>query len=340
MIQSLLSEWHSSKDIRQAMLCSVVQWKGSVPRKDYPMMLVLEDGSILGTIGGGSMELKVSQSALNMMSGSNSALFDFDMTGDDVNQDKGLCGGTLKVLVEPFNSELVTFYSNLLDQSKTDQKVMVKLEILTDSTLQIDRQLIRSRSDIRSDDMNLKKKLQSVFENQLTRSLVHGKSLYLMWQIFSPPTIHLFGAGHVGQAVAELAHFNELPLKVYDDRTELITAQRFPYSERLQTEFPINRESLSGIRQRDFILIASREHRHDRELLAHALQLSARYIGLVSSARKWRLLSESLQADGVSANALAKVHAPVGLDIDAQTVPEIAISILSEMISVYRGKQS
>ena len=338
MIKSLLNQWKSLRDDRSAMLCSVVQWKGSVPRKDYPMMLVLDDGSLLGTIGGGSMELKISRAALKMLSKPSSTLFDFDMTGNDVDADVGLCGGTLKVLVEPFSLDLEAFYGDMLMQSARNQKLMVKLHISGDSPAQVDRQIVTSRQDIQETETELEERLRSTFENQLTRSLVHGDSLYLMWQVFSPPMLHIFGAGHVGQAVAQLAHFNELQVKVYDDRTELITPERFPFAERLQTEFPINREAISHIPKRDFFLIASREHKHDRQLLSHALDIPAHYIGLVSSARKWKLLSDNLHSSGFSLEALAKVHAPVGIDIDAQTVPEIAISILSEIISVYRGK--
>ncbi len=340
MINSLLKQWKARGGKHKAMLCSVVAWKGSVPRKDYPMMLVLDDGTLLGTIGGGSMELKVSQAALEMIPRAESTLFDFDMTGNDVDADMGLCGGTLKVLVEPFSLELETFYTDMLKQSAQNQKLMVKLHLSGHTPTHVHRQIVTSRKDIEETEADLEKRLRELYENQLTRALIHGESLYLMWQVFSPPTIHIFGAGHVGQAVAQLAHFNELQVKVYDDRTQLITAERFPYAERLQTEFPINREALSRIPKQDFILIASREHKHDRQLLSHALKISVRYIGLVSSARKWKLLSENLHSSGFAEEDLARVHAPVGLDIDAQTVPEIAISILSEIISVYRGKSA
>ncbi len=340
MIKSLLTQWKPHRNSKKAMLCSVVEWKGSVPRKDYPMMLVLDDGSLLGTIGGGSMELEISQAALNMLPASDPALFDFDMTGKDVDADIGLCGGTLKVLVEPFSSELESFYEDMLLQIAKNQKLMVKLHIKSKSPVHVDRQLIPTRKAIEDIDIDLEKRLRGIFENQLTRSLTQDESLYLMWQAFSPPTLHIFGAGHVGQAVAQLAHFNELQVKVYDDRTGLITPERFPYAERLKTEFPIKREALVHIPEQDFILIASREHKHDRELLTHAIEISARYIGLVSSARKWKLLSENLHSRGIHLEKLARVHAPVGLDINAQTVPEIAISIMSEIISIYRNRSA
>lgn len=340
MIETLLAQWQTRGNKNKAVLCSVVEWKGSVPRKDYPMMLVLEDGTLLGTIGGGSMELKVSRAAMEMISSSEATLLDFDMTGKDVDADIGLCGGTLRVLVEPFSSGLELFYHDMLHQAAKNSKQMVQITIQSGEPVHINRNIVSSPQDISASEQNLEKRLRDNFEAQLSKSFVYGNSLYLMWQPFSPPTLHIFGAGHVGQAVAELAHFNQLQVKVYDDRMELMTPERFPYAERLQTEFPINREAFSGIPDSDFILVASREHKHDRQLLIHSLNIPAHYIGLVSSARKWKILSDSLLSYGISREALAKVHAPVGIDIDAQTVPEIAISILSEIIAVYRGKSS
>lgn len=337
MIRSLLTQWSAQPTVQPAMLCSLIEWKGSVPRKDYPMMLVLEDGSILGTIGGGSMELKVTHSALEMLHQNQPQVFDFEMTGKDVNADVGLCGGEIKVLVEPFTEELQNFYQRIQDESSSNPRSMVKLSIQGVSRIEVQRDLITSTTDISETDQTLESKLRDIFKQQRTKSYRQGDMHYLLWQSFQTPTIHIFGAGHVGQAVAELAHFNELDVQVYDDRLSLLTEDRFPYAQRLPMQFPVNWEDIPVVSELDFILIASREHKHDRDLLAHFLRGSSAYIGLVSSARKWKLLSEHLHADGFEEALLSQVHAPVGLNIDAQTVPEIAISIVAEIISIYRG---
>lgn len=339
-MELLLKAWQTKNRGRQAMLCSVVSWKGSVPRKDYPMMLVMEDGTIVGTIGGGSMELKVVSMASEMLPTSNIQLLDFDMTGDDVDGDIGLCGGTIQVLVEPFTLEVQSFYTELLEQAWDQDRLMVKLQIHQEQPIKVNRTLIRSPEVLTTPDPDLTQKLKASFHQQQTTSFQFGESLYLMWQGFTPPTLHIFGAGHVGQAVAEIAHFNDLRVKVYDDRTELITPPRFPYATRLETGFPIKWELFSRLSANDYILIASREHKHDRELLFNALKTPSRYIGLVSSTRKWKLLASNLSTLGYDDDDLSRVRAPVGVDIKAQTVPEIAISILSEIIAVYRGKSA
>lgn len=340
MIKPLLKQWFDLADDQQAVLCSVVEWNGSVPRKDYPLMLVLTDGSILGTIGGGSMELKVTTAARALMGQSKTQLLNFDMTGTDVQADIGLCGGTLNVLVEPFSQSLQDFYSSMMDQMSPSQNAMVMLSVDSAQNYLVNRQLISQRKELHNPDDEVQTKLQNIFENQKSQSFTSGDHHYLMWQPFSPPTIHIFGAGHVGQAVADIAHFNELSVNVYDDRTQLLTPDRFPYAQLVSTVFPIKWGDIPPINSSDFVLIASREHRHDHELLTGILKSQPGYVGLVSSSRKWKILSESLLADGVDPKAVAKVHAPVGLNIDAQTVPEIAISILSEMIATYRGVQN
>jgi len=338
MIRSLLKSWRELHGEYKAMLCSVVQWSGSVPRKDYPMMLVLDDGRILGTIGGGSMELKVNQAAQEMLSQNRSCLMEFDMTGRDVHADVGLCGGTLQVLIEPFTKELEDIFNSLLRDTPQRSKVMIHHHVIRDP-LHIERRLISIVDDIMTEDKGIKQALVTAFKAQRTQAISTDDSLHLLWKAWSPPLIHIFGAGHVGQAVAELAHFNELTVSVHDDRQELLTPERFPYATRADLSFPINRESFKTIGPNDLVLIASREHRHDHEILKYLLQIPCSYIGLVSSKRKWRLLKASLLEEGYEEEALARVHAPVGLDIAAQTVAEIATSIVAEMIAIFRGKK-
>jgi len=337
MILTLLQTWASKSAEHQAVLCSIVAWKGSVPRKDYPLMLVLDDGSILGTIGGGSMELQVIRQATELTGSSQLRLLDFDMTGADVDGDVGLCGGKLTVLVEPFTPELEAFYADLANQLRQRPKLMVCLSIDQDLSLTAHRELYSSRKQISTEDSELENKLRQIFEDQKSRAIMHKHQHILLWQPFNPPVIHIFGAGHVGHAVAELAHFNDLRVQVYDDRPGLLTAARFPFADRQSIAFPLLKEDFPQIDAQDFVLIASREHRHDHEILSLLLQQPPAYIGLVSSARKWRLLSKSLLKAGLPPQAVSRVKAPVGLNINGQTVPEIAVSILAEIIASYRG---
>ncbi len=153
------------------------------------------------------------------------------------------------------------------------------------------------------------------------------------------PRIRLFivGGGHVGQAVAELASQVEFDVWVLDDREKYANAERFPHAERCfvgdigQTLKQIVAES--RITPATYCLIMTRGHNHDEEALYHLATTPAGYVGMIGSKRKIKMIYEDLQARGISQEVLAKVHAPLGIQIGSQTVPEIAISIVAELIA-------
>ena len=143
----------------------------------------------------------------------------------------------------------------------------------------------------------------------------------------------IVGGGHVGQAVARLAADLDFIVWVIDDRAEYVSEERFPQAERRVAgsigEVLPNLEITADT----YCLIVTRGHNHDEEALYHLVNRGACYVGMIGSKRKIRLIFDDLLAEGVPAEALAKVHAPVGLDIGSQTVPEIAISIVAELVA-------
>ncbi|MCA9248207.1 MAG: XdhC family protein, partial [Planctomycetales bacterium] len=142
----------------------------------------------------------------------------------------------------------------------------------------------------------------------------------------------IVGGGHVGKAVAELAAELEFEVWVVDDREEIVSAARFPRAaKRLFGSIgQILREI--EVTPRTYCLIVTRGHNHDEEALLHLADRGAAYVGMIGSRRKVKLIYADLLDTGVSESALKRVHAPVGLDIGSQTVPEIAISIAAQLI--------
>ena len=141
------------------------------------------------------------------------------------------------------------------------------------------------------------------------------------------------GAGHVGQAVASLAAQADFDVWVVDDRHQYANRERFPTAQRLVVG-PIE-EVLPTleITPQTYALIVTRGHGHDQEALFQLAPTAAAYVGLIGSRRKIRLIFENLREAGISETDLERVAAPVGLDIGSQTVPEIAISIVAELIA-------
>jgi xanthine dehydrogenase accessory factor len=147
-------------------------------------------------------------------------------------------------------------------------------------------------------------------------------------------TLLIVGGGHVGQAVAQLASQVDFDIWVLDDRDKYVSPERFPTALRRfigdigRTLQELGKEIHAGM----YCLIVTRGHNHDEEALYHLCRTPAGYVGMIGSKRKIKLIFEDLVAKGISDEVLAKVHAPLGLAIGSQTVPEIAISIVGELI--------
>ena len=152
------------------------------------------------------------------------------------------------------------------------------------------------------------------------------------------PRLLLAGAGHGGQVLGDIAATLGFDVAVIDDRADCASAERFPRAtERIvgDIEFELRRFPIDG---RTYVVIVTRGHRHDGRALAVVLASPARYVGLIGSKRKVLTIFRDLLGQGASLEALCRVRAPIGLEIGAVTVPEIATSIAAEIVAVRRGR--
>ena len=161
-----------------------------------------------------------------------------------------------------------------------------------------------------------------------------GKMEVYVEPILPDPTLFIFGAGHVGCCLAEIAKGLGFRIAVVDDRVKYANTDRFSSAESLYVgpweevlpKLPIDDGS--------FLVIATRGHKYDLLCLRHALQSPARYVGLLGSRRKIALFFETLKREGISSISFERVYAPVGLEIGSETPEEIAISIAAELVAV------
>jgi len=156
--------------------------------------------------------------------------------------------------------------------------------------------------------------------------------------ILPDPTLTIFGAGHVGQCLAQAAAAVGFKIAVVDDRIKYANADRFPQAgdiyvgpwEEVLPRVPI--------RDSSFLVIATRGHAFDLICLRHAVKSPAKYIGLLGSRRKVGLFFEALEKEGIDPAHFERIYAPVGLDIGSETPEEIAVSIAAELIAVRRNR--
>lgn len=164
-----------------------------------------------------------------------------------------------------------------------------------------------------------------------------GRMDVFLEPIAGAPVVTVMGGGHVGQAVANVAKRAGFRVTVVDDRPEVVSAERFPSADlRLVGGVELLGGSLS-INESSFVVVVTRGHRFDKEWVRAVVNLRPAYIGMIGSAEKVRGTFDELAREGVAGSVLERIHAPIGLDIGAETPDEIAVSVVAEIIAVRRG---
>jgi xanthine dehydrogenase accessory factor len=278
-------------------ICTLVRTRGSTPQKSGAIMLVLADGKSLGTIGGGCVEAEVRTRALRHIPTGESRLFAFQLD-HDLGWDDGLvCGGSMDVAMQ-------------IIKSPQDA-----------STYHDARdQLIAGNSA----------NIRIVVPDE------RGQLVEFNQTLEPSPTLVIAGAGHVGAALAAMARLMDFSVIVIDDRSDFATTDRFPAADCRIGDVETELAKLK-LGQHSYVVIVTRGHRRDALALSAVIQTNARYIGLIGSRRKILRIFSDLHIDGITMEQLARVHAPIGLNIGGITPAEIAVSIAAELIAVRRG---
>jgi xanthine dehydrogenase accessory factor len=154
------------------------------------------------------------------------------------------------------------------------------------------------------------------------------------------PALYIVGAGHVGWHLARFAADAGFRIHVIDDREKFANAERFPSAEKIEVDDIGAWLERADLAPSAYVVVVTRGHTHDFEALRALAARDLRYIGLIGSRAKVARIFDALQAEGMPIEGLARVHAPIGLDIGAVTPAEIAVSILAELIAVRHGRDA
>lgn len=316
---------------RSAILCGIVGNSGSAPRTSGARMVVLGDGSIIGSVGGGALEGACRTKAMELLAGSATfALLDFNLTAASAAEEGIACGGSASVLLQRIHPVMLPFFERLLSEYHGGRRPILLTVLPKDHhgprLLLLDSQ--------ESPDVDADLRLEITRKGRRTPFLLESQGQETFVEpLVRPGTVHLAGAGHVALAVAELANFVGFEIVVMDDRREFANPERYPKVRTLRV-LDSFAACLQDLEPDDYVVIVTRSHLHDREVLAQALGTKAGYIGMIGSRRKRAAIYESLRGDGWTDSDLARVHCPIGLAIDADTPEEIALSIVAEMVQV------
>ncbi len=150
-------------------------------------------------------------------------------------------------------------------------------------------------------------------------------------------TLLIIGCGHVGRALAAQAHLLDYQVVVTDDRVELVTPENIPHADKYLPGTIDDVLVSHPITNNTYVAVVTRNVMVDRQILPKLATSPAPYIGIMGSKRRWAETKRLLRADGLTDSDLKKFHSPLGLELNAETPEEIAVSIMAEIIMLRRG---
>jgi xanthine dehydrogenase accessory factor len=333
---------------RRLVLARIIRQVGIAPRRMGTRCLIIEDGTLIGTIGGGRLEHEIIEKAKHILHTAKTVTHHFSPGGTEVTKTGMLCGGIADVYLEPLFPEnratgaLFAKIAAMTAEGRTGSLLTAVADgIRADDTagrLLIDEDG-KATGDIGAnikDALGDSNKYLNV-RSPVLRELVPEEVSVFVEPIRREDTLYLFGAGHVSTFVAPLATTVGFRVAVIDDRKEFANRERFPAAADILV-VPYT-EAFKQIRMTSssYLVIATRGHRHDLAVLRRAVDGPCAYLGMIGSRRKIQTIFDALRQEGVSESNLKKVHAPIGLDIGADTPEEIAVSILAELIQARNG---
>jgi xanthine dehydrogenase accessory factor len=316
---------------RKGALATIIKKMGAAPREEGAKMFVGDDGQIFGTVGGGCVEAEVWQNAKSVAKAGSVKLLHYRMDGRIVEDEGMICGGNIDIFLEPIHERYRDLYAGIRSMERKGRHAVIVTSYSDDG---FSKSLICDDGSIVGDPPaeSTIAGLQSVMSSR--RPVVGDGGI--MEPILSSSLLYLFGAGHVSQYVAQVASMVDFNIVVVDDRVDFANTERFPMAQEIvvedfQTVF--DRLHFQG---NEYVAILTRGHKHDALVLEEVMKRPTRYVGMIGSRRKTKLIMDHLKEKGFGPDTLNAVHAPIGVAIEAETPQEIAVSIVAELIATRR----
>jgi xanthine dehydrogenase accessory factor len=321
-------------------LATMVDAHGSTPQRVGARLLVSAGGAMTGTLGGGCIEADVVSVAHAAIADRRPVVLDFTLN-EDIAVDYGLaCGGSERILVDPTFSQGDRLLVEQLARAAAGEHRCVLVSVVDAPQSDGVARRIAVWEDGRIDghlgaphDEAVEAARRLIAAPRPKPALISlSDDVRVFADVFAePPEVVIVGAGHVGRAVATVAHALGYRMTVIDDRADFANATRFPDAQTIiagDVEASIDAHAMT---RNSAVIIVTRGHKYDYQALSAAARSDAGYVGLMGSRRKVTLIFRQLIDDGVAPERLADIHAPIGLDIGAVSPEEIAVSIMAEV---------
>ena len=340
---------------RSFALAMTLKADGSTPCKAGMKAIIDGTGRIWGTIGGGRVEAEAQHRTVDACKSKRPVVFEINLGGTCSNSDEPICGGTMRILIDPTAATNRAAYAQAVEALQRRQGGVLTTEVRISTRTEITvrwfpQEAIPSDAGFPGAEairLCLAREKPQLFMQRSQKpeaaprlrgdKLAPAEAGVLVEPVIPKPLLLIIGGGHIGQALALQAKMIGFDVAVIDDRPEFTDADLFPEGVTTRCGDIASEIATFDISKDTYIVIVTHGHKLDADALEACIHTSAAYIGMIGSERKVALIRKNFIDSGVAtAEEFRRVFAPIGLDIGAVTVPEISMSIAAQLIAVRR----
>jgi xanthine dehydrogenase accessory factor len=303
---------------KRSTMATLVRTIGTTPRKEGTKMFVGEGGAVFGSVTiGGCVDARVIEHAGEVLRSSTPRLLNLQL-GDEEAWEIGLtCGGAVEVFLEPLNEEAMTLYDTARREWQAGRTIAIATVIAGEN---VGRRSIVADPPPRSGTTTL-----------------DGRDVYI--EVLRPPsTLLIFGAGAVAIPLVGFAKALGFRTIVIDGRPRFATRERFPQADEIRVGIASEIAEQIEFGPMTPVVLVAHDYKYDVPLLKRALATDVPYIGLLGSRRRGAAILQMIRDEGAPEKQVQRVRVPIGLDVGGETVAEIALSIIAEVVAVIHGR--
>lgn len=339
-----LERWRKAGE--QIALATVVRTWGSTPRPAGSRFAVTRSGRMAGSVSGGCVEGDLFERAMSVLESGRPLLVHYGIS-DEMAFEVGLsCGGTIEVFLEPFQPDPAW---EAVSQAQARQQPCALAVFLAPEPLEGRRlAVLEGETVIGGLDPELDREVAARARDLLIDGAAQvvdipwrGEEASIFIQPFPPdPRLYIVGATHVAIPLCRMAKLLGYRVSVIDARSPFATRERFPEADELLVAWPDQALRDRPLDSYSYLVILTHDPKFDIPTLTLALRSQARYIGIIGSRGTHERRRRRLREEGFGSEEMARIHAPIGLDIGARSPEEIALAILAEMTTVRYGRDA
>ena len=341
----VIDRWREEQ--KGVALATVVRIYGSAPLPLGAKMAVSAAGEMTGSVSGGCVEGAVVQEALACLAAGQPKLLTYGIA-DELAQSVGLaCGGVIEVFVTPVTADASPYLH--FEQAVRAGRLAALATVLTGPTVGAQFLLLPDgeRAGALGDpglDAAVSERAPALFatlqSERLTVATAAGPVELFIDVPPPPPRLWIVGAVHIAAALVTFAKALGFRTIVIDPRTAFATPARFSHADELIVRWPQEVLTAANLDAAACVVVLTHDAKIDNPALAAALQSPARYIGALGARKTHAARIAALHELGLDAAQLARIHAPIGLDIGARRPEEIALAIMAEIVAAVNGRRN